>query len=647
MPLTEADARRHLDDLLKKYYSLSEASNAAEKRSMSEDSVVRQFIDILLRDVLGWPIEEPARYKYELVTTAGRPDMTLFPEKGQPIFVEAKKFGIIKPLAKRADTLISRAIRPSQLSLPGITTDRTQEEQQAINYAFQNGGEWSILTNFEVLRLFNARRDWLVLSFEEPAQYRDDFDLLWQLAYPNVVNGSLDALSNQRLAPDIDNDYLAFINEWRQRLAENLLARREQNSWLFDSAGAVRLGELRAVVQQFLDRLVVTRFAEDWLVIPARTLYSFYELRKSNPYAFTMDQSLDNFFRRFDESHNSALFARGLVDDASFDDATLMPLVEKLYEVRYRAMPADILGNTYEQYLGKALAVDGGRVATRDNLETRKKQGSYYTPQVIVRYLVAQSLGRYLYGTDDGTADGNPMAGETRKTSFDLRELRVLDSASGSGSFLIEAFYVLKEFYKRELPRLTAQRDALISQLAASAGQDNLALEVEARRLALEIDRIKAPEVMILETHIYGVDLDPQAAEVAVVNLIMRAMERGTGSKRLPLLLNQNVKVGNGLVGLTADDPRMAEHAGALAAILRLRADLMKTPHGAEHDRIIAELAAKTEAVRAVLDAHIAPHFTDMGRVRPFHWGLEFPEVFYDADALTPQPPPVRGRFLI
>jgi hypothetical protein len=635
MTLTQAAARRNLEALLEKYGRLSEPSNLAEKRAMSEASVVRQFIDILLRDVLDWPIEDTARYHYELHTSAGRPDMTLTPEKGGVIFVEAKKFGVIKPL-QSAKGLDTRVITPQQMALPGMSVDRTPEEQQAINYAFQNGGEWAILTNFEVLRVFNARRDWMVIAFENPYQYRDEFDQLWQLAYPNVLNGSLDALSNQRVAPNIDSDYLAFINEWRQRLAEDLLSRRDKNAWLFDAGGALELGRLRAVVQQFLDRLVITRFAEDWLVIRPGTLRQFYELSKTNEYAFTLDEQLDRFFRRFDETHNSALFARGLVDEASFSDAALLPLIEKLYEVRYRAMPADILGNTYEQYLGKTLALDGDRIATRDNLETRKKQGSYYTPQVIVRYLVAQSLGRYLYATEDGTPDGTPLAGEARKTTFDLRHLRVLDSACGSGSFLIEAYYVLKDFYEREIVRLTAVRNDLIDQLARAAGGDTQSLEVEARRLAIELERLQNYPRVILETHIYGVDLDPQAAEVAVVNLIMRAMERSTGDKRLPLLLNQNVKVGNGLVGLKADDPRMAEHAPALADILRLRAQLVQTPHGAEHDRIVGELAAKSSALRAALDALIAPQFSDLSRVRPFHWGLEFPEVFYNDDG-TPR----------
>jgi len=202
---TEAEARQALQKLLDDYHHLSPDDRA----QMSEASVVRQFIDRLLRDVLGWPIEDPARYKYELTTQAGRPDITLIPESGGTIFLEAKRFGVIKEL-KEARTTIAGVITPGQLALPGMAVDRTEEEQQAINYAFANNGTWAILTNFEKLRLFNARRDWLVLSFENPTAYLDEFDQLWQLAYDNIINGSLDRLSNQRYTRDVDTEYLNF-----------------------------------------------------------------------------------------------------------------------------------------------------------------------------------------------------------------------------------------------------------------------------------------------------------------------------------------------------------------------------------------------------------------------------------------------------
>ena len=341
---SEQQARRNLVALIADYDRLT----LDERRQMSEASVVRQFIDRLLEEVLGWPIKDPARYKYELHTQVGRPDLTLIPESGGTIFVEAKRFGVIKELEQARKT-VAGTITPGQLALPGMAIDRTQEEQQSINYAFANGGTWAILTNFEHFRLFNARRDWLVLSFENPGAYLHDFDLLWQLAYPNVIKSSLDVLSKQRHTEEVDTVYLAFVNEWRERLARDIVTQGDVNKWAFHENGSINLPTLRAVVQRFLDRMVVIRFAEDHLVIPPGTLRGLYEMRRDNPYTFTMDEFIDRFFRRFDEQHNSALFAYGLADQASFSDEALLPLMEKLYEARYRAMSADILGNTYEQ----------------------------------------------------------------------------------------------------------------------------------------------------------------------------------------------------------------------------------------------------------------------------------------------------------
>ena len=260
--MTQEQARKEIEQLIQKYKGMSEKS----KSGITEAGVVHQFLDSFLK-ALGWPVNDPERYKYELFVAGGRPDMTLMPETGGTVFVEAKRFGVIGDL-KRVKPSLSDIVTPGQMALPGMATDRTAEEQQAINYAFQNGATWAILTNFEKLRLFNARRDWLVLSFEKPGAYLDEFDLLWQLSYESVLNGRLDELSSQRHREDVDTDYLNFINEWRERLAEDIVDHQSQNWWVFDDNGRINLAELRAVVQRILDRLVVIRFAEDHLVIP-------------------------------------------------------------------------------------------------------------------------------------------------------------------------------------------------------------------------------------------------------------------------------------------------------------------------------------------------------------------------------------------
>jgi SAM-dependent methyltransferase len=629
MSLNEAQAKEALKKLIDKYNKLT----TDEKREMSEATVVRQFVDILLRDVLGWPIEDTARYRYEQVTQVGRPDMMLTPEHGGTIFVEAKRFGIIKEL-ELSRTDIRGVITPGQLALPGMAVDRTPEEQQAINYAFKNNGTWAILSNFERLRLFNARRDWLVLSFERPGAYLSDFDALWQLAYHNVINGSLEALSNQRHTAEVDTEYLKFINDWREQLAQDIVQNPDKNRWVLRPDGEIDLPVLRSVVQRVIDRLVIARYAEDHWVLTPGTMRSFYELRESNAYA-DLHQMMRTFFRRFDEQHNSALFAEGLADQVMISDPVMIALLKKLYEARYRSMPPDIMGNTYEQYLGKTLVRRNGSIATADNLETRKKQGSYYTPQVIVRYIVDNSLGRYLYATENGKSDGTPIAGESRKTSDQIKDLRVLDSACGSGSFLIYAYQVLDQFYESEKERIDNERKAKYAELVKQGLTDPFSLEIQLTPYKAELDRIENHRRLILETHLYGVDLDPQAAEIAVINLMMRGMERmgntAMKDKLLPLILNQNVKVGNSLVGLRPDDPHLADCADQIAAVRKLRADLLRIPHtDPDHDRVIRDLEQVSATLNEALNGHFKTHFDDLTAVRPFHWAAEFPEVFVD-----------------
>ena len=426
MSLTEEQARQNLKSLLDEYYNLSR-----EDRKAASESGVLVFIDRLFGDALGWPTNDITRYEREKsMANRKRVDRILNLDNGDKIFIEAKRFGIIDELSGEW------SVRPGQMALPGMATDRTQEEQQAINYAFENNWTWAILTNFERFRLFNARRDWLVFSFEVPRAYEQDFELLWQLSWDNMHKGSLQTLNNQRWTKEVDTDYLAFINEQREQLAIDITLNRGQNRWAYADDGALRLDLLREVVQRFLDRLVIVRFAEDHYVIPPGTLRRFYELRKENSY-YTRElrHYLHEFFRFFDQEHNSALFAPGEADEAQFSDEVLLPLIDKLYQARFRAMPADIIGNTYEQYLGKTLVADNGTIRIADNLETRRKQGSYYTPQYIVRYIVDHSLGRYLYGTYDGKPNGMRIPDESRKTAAEIRDLRILDSACGSGCF--------------------------------------------------------------------------------------------------------------------------------------------------------------------------------------------------------------------
>ncbi|MCI0645538.1 MAG: N-6 DNA methylase [Chloroflexi bacterium] len=608
----------------------------------SEANVRANFIDPLF-EALGWPITNSSYYnREEYVRGTGHADIALKvdPLAETPlIFIEAKRFKAIEPLDRVQDRR-NRDVAQLRLQVPGMSVDRTREEQQAINYAYQKGMYWAILTNFEHLRLFNARRDTLVLSFDRPDEFLERFDELWQLAFDEVSQGSLEGLRGHRERLDIDEEYLRLINVWRLRLGQDIVSHRENLILLEDlPTREIDVYKLREVVQRILDRLVVIRYAEDRLVIKADQLRTILETRERVDYGVPLLDQTRHFFLEFNVRHNGALFTEHLCDRLTVSEDVLQAIIINLYDARFRAMSADIMGNTYEQYLGQTLIVHNGKVQAVDNLETRRAQGSYYTPEFVVRYIVEQTLGRYLYGTYNGRYDGEPIPGETHKQLENIDgskgqpPLTILDPACGSGSFLMNAYYVLEEFYASEIKRITSERDQRLNELS-NQGLSPFDLAVQLAGYKQRLEGLKDYKNQILERHLYGVDLDPQAAELAAVNLMLRAMTRGL---RLPLILNQNVKIGNTLLGGT--QVRGEEVIQAIAPFTEQLAELRRlrlAQQGvAQDDRHPIELQGQierlTRKVNSVLNEKLSAYFGDgVAEKRPFNWIIEYPEIFLD-----------------
>ncbi|MFN8493255.1 MAG: hypothetical protein U0350_37000 [Caldilineaceae bacterium] len=121
MTLAQTQAREQIKQLVAKYCALSDD----DKRQMTEASVVRQFIEPLL-EALGWPIQDPNRYKYELHTQAGRPDMTLLPEQSGVLFIEGKRFGLI------AETVLGEPWDASKGAVDPVTRQQLRDELDAL-----------------------------------------------------------------------------------------------------------------------------------------------------------------------------------------------------------------------------------------------------------------------------------------------------------------------------------------------------------------------------------------------------------------------------------------------------------------------------------------------------------------------------------
>lgn len=201
--------------------------------------------------------------------------------------------------------------------------------------------------------------------------------------------------------------------------------------------------------------------------------------------------------------------------ESSFSSSLLAQAQKELSEVGLRGLPFEILSDIYESYLAQKLTLSQrGELEYLPERGLRKGKGIYYTPPYVVRHIVDRTLGRYLWGTENGRpADDAPA-----RTLEDIRHLRILDPACGSGCFLTYAFDVLAEFYVSHGPCADLDWPSLI-----------------------------------LEEHLYGVDIDSDAVGMTRAILILKALERtGRAPTEIPKL---NVGQGNFLASTSPAFP--------------------------------------------------------------------------------------------
>ena len=246
------------------------------------------------------------------------------------------------------------------------------------------------------------------------------------------------------------------------------------------------------------------------------------------------------------------------LDAAAFDDALTARIIHGLTDGPYdfAVIGVELLGSIYERYLGKTIRVTAKRAIVEDKPEVRKAGGVYYTPKYIVDYIVEQTVGKLIEG----------------KTPAQIAKLRIADPACGSGSFLLAAYQKLIDYhvaYYAEHPKEARQGELFPFLIDAGQASQRLSIEKKAE---------------ILTNNIFGVDIDPQAVEITMMSLYIKALE---GETTLPhkhgLLpsLKDNIQCGNSLIGLDYFEGQLTQDAKELA------------------------------------------------RVKPFDWENEFPQVFY------------------
>ncbi|MFH1161796.1 MAG: N-6 DNA methylase [Candidatus Jorgensenbacteria bacterium] len=365
--------------------------------------------------------------------------------------------------------------------------------EQAVMYAWHKGVSWAVLTDFQSIKVFNAEWDEpdpeqnLLFEISYRAYLSDDRLLL--LSRELMGKGLLDKYADENFKKPkrepVDKQLAKDLVRWRETLFKNL------KGWNSDKPLTDK--HIAESVQRILDRFIFIRTTED-RGIEDKHLQELVRNYRESKKGFDLIEELKKLFKNYDGWYNSKLFEHDICDTLEYENDFLAEVIEELYKNRkgirydFSSINADVLGSIYEQYLGYIQQIEGKE-------GKRKEQGIFYTPRYIVGYIIQNTLGELL----------------KNKPLHEALTIKVLDPACGSGSFLLSAFEKLDEYITRK-------------------GSDSL--DEHLRRF------------LVLTSNIYGVDLDPEATEIAQLNLLLKVVDR---KEKLPNLTN-NIECGNSLI---------------------------------------------------------------------------------------------------
>lgn len=366
---------------------------------------------------------------------------------------------------------------------------------QAKRYGWSAKLPITVLTNFRDLIIYdcfplpNVDNDSRVAVIKQYhyTDFIEKFDEIYSLISKEVVvSGEFD--SKFSIEPDdrkgekpFDNFFLEQIEKWRLLLANDLLKNNRHLS----------IEELNYLIQVFINRIVFLRICED------RNLEKYGALKELRT-SHAINELLSLFFEA-DKKYDSGLFnfiKDKLSPSVIISDEVLLEIVHDLYypnsPYTFSVIEPKLLGDIYDQFISKTVHIDDHNKPTIvTKPEVKAAQGVFITPYFIVREIVQKTFETKL---------------ENNRSIESVRTLKILDSSCGSGIFLVEAYKYLLDTYLD----LYIKSNSTEHLRQDDNGDHVLALGEKKR---------------ILLNHIYGVDIDEQAVEVAKFSLLLKVIE--------------------------------------------------------------------------------------------------------------------------
>ncbi|MBR5640640.1 MAG: N-6 DNA methylase [Firmicutes bacterium] len=450
--------------------------------------------------------------------------------------------------------------------------------EQGFTYANKNGSKcgWVIISNFLETRLYKNVSSLEYESFDI-RKMDDEQEFLrfyYFLSKDHLIErhgkSLIDELyiENEEMGLEISNNFYSDYKQIRLSLFQDLIEHNENYDkiLLFEKA------------QKIMDRFIFICFCEDCGLLP-QNIFRTTVQTASHSFSKSKTKIWDELLGLFDSidkgnppmhinQYNGGLFREDPELDSLAVSNDVLESFLKLAEYDFGSeLNVNILGQIFEQSISDVEQIKAEINGDVINGKGKQKEdGIFYTPYYVTRFIVENTIGKYLSekqkqikldifknGTFKATVkkkstkknvtisldrwedllDESAYNTEEEKLHYEavrqlhqlywnqyeevLKNIKICDPSCGSGAFLNQCFDYLNQEMNHVL---------------------DMKFEFDPQTTVFDINK------QILQNNLYGVDLNPESVEITKLALWLKTAKRD----QLLTSLDDNIKVGNSII---------------------------------------------------------------------------------------------------
>ncbi|MCH5211801.1 MAG: N-6 DNA methylase [Oscillospiraceae bacterium] len=510
-------AKTKLSELIERYNNILREK---DHKNISEETI-RTWLNEFL-SIFGWDVQDTSQVLQERVLS------------GQ----QAEKLNQINSTHKKPDyTLMNGANIKTFLDAKSLDVNIFTSKETAFqirSYGWSAQSPCAFVSNFEQFVIYDTRFipspdqksdiGTIQLSIDD---YLDNFDAIFEhLWHDNICSNHLEQLYTLKATEgnnQLDNNFMSMLSDFRIKLANRLI---ELNPSVISNDYL-----LNYYVQVILDRIIFIRVCESKEIEQHEKLKRFLSDKQGFWNSFK-----NSCYMEFYDHYDGAMFKRDeMFQYLNIDNEVFTEFINELYypyPYRFDVIPVKVIANIYEEFLGKQLAINNGKIEEVTKSEYVKTNGAVCTPEHIVDMVCKQTIDLSAVKTIDG-----------------LLSIKVLEPCCGSGVFIVSVYELLA---KKMIELLSSDEEMRSKYSDYFFEQDgSYMLTINGRRA-------------IVTNCIHGIDCDEAAIEVTKMSLALKIVDgnnplawNGIGAFGEKILcdIDLNIKLGNTLVGTDSRIP--------------------------------------------------------------------------------------------